>query len=118
MSNSVQPYGPGSSIHGKEPKEKIPERSQVPAQDPFTKTERGVKGGEKKGSEQTQMEELVGKCRSEDNWMDSVVSALWTGHEDDLGWTLGGCGWPYVLKAGSLWRRQTIKRAGVTGGES
>ena len=66
-------------------------------------------GGEKKGSEQTQMEELVGKCRSEDNGVDSVESALWTGHEDDLGWTLGGCDWPYVLKAESLWRRQTYK---------
>ena len=50
---------PGSSVHGKEQKEKITERSQVPAQEPFTKTEKGVKGGEKKGSEQTQMEELV-----------------------------------------------------------
>ena len=106
LCNPMDCSPPGSSVHGKEAKEKIPERSQVPAQDPFTKTE----GGEKKGSELTQMEELVGKCRSEDNGVDSVESALWTGHEGDLGWTLGGYDWPYVLKAGSLWRRQTIER--------
>ena len=77
-----------------------------------------MKGGEKKGSEQTQMEELVENAEVKTTGWILWVSALWTGHEDDLGWTLGGCGWPYVLKAGSLWRRQTIKRAGVTCGES
>ena len=100
LCNPMDCSPPGSSVLGKEVKEKIPERSQVPAQDPVTKAEEGVKGGEKKGSERTQMEELVGNCRSKDNWMDSVASALWTGHEDDLGWTLGGCGGPMCLRQG------------------